>query len=89
MSRKQKKMLIRIIIASILLIGVSFVPMETVGRYIVSLLGAQAAGLSVKEAANGAGLVLYLIPYFEAFERKLAAQEDYAGIERVVTGTRA
>ena len=64
MSRKQKKMLIRIIIASILLIGVSFVPMETVGRYIVSLLGAQAAGLSVKEAANGAGLVLYLIPYF-------------------------
>ena len=64
MSRKQKKMLIRIIIASILLIGVSFVPMETVGRYIVSLLGAQAAGLSVKEAANGAGLVLYLIHYF-------------------------
>ena len=64
MNKKQRTMLIRIIIAAVLLISLNFVPMEEIGRAASSLLGAGTSAGNVKTASVIVGLILYLIPYF-------------------------
>ena len=64
MTKKQKKMLIRIIISTVLLIALQFVPMNALGSSLTAAWGSGALkGLNEKTAANLIALVLYLVPY--------------------------
>ena len=64
MTKKQKKMLIRIIISAVLLIALQFVPMNALGSSLTAAWGSGALkGLNEKTAANLIALVLYLVPY--------------------------
>ncbi len=64
MTKKQKKMLIRIIISAVLLIALQFVPMNALGSSLTAAWGSGALkGLNEKTAANLIALALYLVPY--------------------------